>query len=82
MNSVEVTRSIMEELERLRYRTSDGFKLRIISSDKLNVVEDTILSILTDKRDGKLAELEAKVKVYEEIISKSNFKPFVLEDEE
>ena len=49
----------------------------VINKEGKSNVESIIRSFLLDNRDEKLGVLEAKVFMYEQIISKSNFAPML-----
>jgi hypothetical protein len=57
--------------------TSDTYNHFSIDEQSRNAIENIIRSFLLDSRDEKLGALEAKVFMYEQIISKSNFAPMI-----
>lgn len=57
------------------------YSFDVISSDNHGIIENTVREWYNDQlseHDARIAELEAKVRVYEEIIAKSNFAPFLI----
>lgn len=77
---------IMKGLMGLKYHTSDGWELPVVSSKSESAVRTQVQSVLTehlawelDNGESELGELRAKVFFYEQMIQKSNFKSF-LED--
>lgn len=78
---------LMNELKGLTYNwRSSGvsYNSKVINKDGVDRVEQVIRHFLLDNRDnenielkGKIASLEAKVFMYEQIISKSNFAPML-----
>ena len=57
--------------------TSDTYKNFAIDESARSFIENIIRNHLADDRDEKLGILEAKVFMYEQIISKSNFAPML-----
>jgi hypothetical protein len=57
--------------------SGSSYKSEVINKDGKLVVEDIIRKFLLDNRDEKQGVLEAKVFMYEQIISKSNFAPML-----
>lgn len=82
MNNIELAKKITGELSKLTYRSDGSFQLNVVNNRQLSRVEEVILSILNDARSHEVGVIQAKVKFYEEMISKSNFRPFVEELEE
>lgn len=82
MNNIELAKKITGELSKLTYRSDSSFQLNVVNKRELSRVEEVILSILNDARSHEVGVIQAKVKFYEEMISKSNFRPFVEELEE
>lgn len=79
---------LMNELSRLRYNwngsSGDSYNSKVINKEGIDRVEQVIRQFLLDNRDneflelkGKISSLEAKVFMYEQIISKSNFAPML-----
>lgn len=76
---------LMHELKSLTYNwrsSGDSYNSKVINKEGVDRVEQVIRQFLLDNRDnenlelkGKIASLEAKVFMYEQIISKSNFAP-------
>lgn len=76
----EKIKELLNNLFTLKYNwTSDGstYKSEVIEKEGRHNVENIIRSFLLDNRDEKLGILEAKVFMYEQIISKSNFSPML-----
>ena len=75
---------LLEKLKDLRYsNTILGSKesFDVIARSEFYQVETLIRQYALDNHDATLATLEAKIKVYEAVISKSNFRPlFINED--
>ena len=67
-------KDLIYALEKLTYKTSDGFKLNVIGKDNMPLVEVTIRQFLLNNHDREIGELRAKVYAYEKIIANSNFK--------
>lgn len=57
--------------------TSDTYNDFAIDKSARSFIEDIIRNHLADDREEKLGILEAKVFMYEQIISKSNFAPML-----
>lgn len=58
--------------------SSDTYQNFVVDEQARNMVEDLIRNHLKDFSDEKIGILEAKVFMYEQIISKSNFAPLLL----
>ncbi|MES2240464.1 MAG: hypothetical protein V4497_09435 [Bacteroidota bacterium] len=56
---------------------SSSYTSEVIKKEGRHNVENIVRSFLLDNRDEKLGVLEAKVFMYEQIISKSNFAPMI-----
>lgn len=56
---------------------SSNYNSFIVNESSRTVIETMIRSFLLDNRDEEKGVLEAKVFIYEEIISKSNFAPII-----
>ena len=82
MNNIELAKKITGELSKLTYRSDSSFQLNVVNKRELSRVEEVILSILNDAANHEIGVIQAKVKFYEEMISKSNFRPFIEEMEE
>jgi len=68
----------------LQYNWESGnynHKSDVINKEGKSNIELIIRSFLLDNRDEKLGILEAKVFMYEQIISKSNFAPMIEQKE-
>lgn len=60
-----------------RSLSSGSYETEIIDREGRGVFEETLRKFLLDNRDEKQGILEAKVFMYEQIISKSNFAPML-----
>lgn len=67
---------LCDKLFNLTYYSINGYTLPVISREHKDLVKETILKVLNEYNDSS----EAKINVYEKIISNSNFAP-VLEEE-
>lgn len=67
---------LCNKLFNLTYYSSHGYALPVISEEHKNLVKETILKVLNEYNDGR----EAKLNVYEKIISNSNFAPMLEEE--
>jgi len=71
----------LTRIKNYKYKSKDyngGYSdSHIIYSEAFSVFEPMLRNFLLDNRDEKMAILEAKVFMYEEIISKSNFAPMI-----
>lgn len=86
----EKIKQLMDELKSLTYTwwsSGNSYNSEVIHKNGVNQVEQVIRQFLLDNRDNKIIEmkekiasLEAKVFVYEQIISKSNFAPMMPEE--
>lgn len=71
---------LLKALFKLQYDWSssgDRYKSDVINKEGRLNVEEIIRKFLNDNHDEKLGVLEAKVFVYENIISNSNFAPII-----
>ena len=71
---------LLETLFKLKYDWSSGsssYRSEVIHKEGKLVVEEVIRKYLLDNHDEKTGVLEAKVFMYEQIISKSNFAPML-----
>lgn len=59
------------------YSGSDSYDCFAIDEQTRSAIEGIIRSHLLENRDERIGILEAKVFMYEEIISKSNFAPMI-----
>ena len=79
----EKIKQLMYSLKNLRYTRESPVlgtvSSEIIEKNNIDRVEQVIRQFLVDNHDGKLGQLEAKVFMYEQIISKSNFAPMISE---
>ena len=74
----ESIRELLDRLFRLTYRSDYGnYDLPVISREQKTKVEGVVRQWALDFHDSKVGKLEAKVFVYEKIISKSNFAPMI-----
>lgn len=76
---------MLADLFKATYRSS-GYDMDIISSDYRTIIESIIRNHLIETKENdfielnsKIGSLEAKVFMYEQIISKSNFAPMITE---
>lgn len=75
---------LLEKLKDLRYNSTIlGSKesFDVIASSEFYQVETLIRQYALDNYDATLATLEAKIKVYEAVILKSNFAPMFIKDD-
>jgi len=71
---------LMFELKKLTYNWTSGgssYTSLVINKEGVDRVEQVIRSFLLDNHDSEIGVLKAKVFMYEEIISKSNFAPMI-----
>lgn len=61
---------------------SSNYTSFIVNENSRTVIETIIRSFLFDNRDEQKGILEAKVFMYEQIISKSNFAPMIKKSDE
>lgn len=76
----EKIQELLKSLFSLRYNwkgSSDNYTSDVVSKEGRANVENVVRGFLLDNRDEKLGVLEAKVFMYEQIISKSNFSPMI-----
>lgn len=77
----EKIQEFLTQLKNKKYKSKDytgGYSdSSVIYSEAFSVFEPMLRNFLLDNRDEQLAILEAKVFMYEEIISKSTFAPLV-----
>lgn len=75
----ESIRQLLNRLFDLKYRSEygSGYNLPVISKEHQTMVESVIRKWALDSHDSKVGTLEAKVFVYEQIISNSNFAPMI-----
>ena len=81
----EKIKDLLSSLFALRYSwkgESDNYTSEVINKEGKSNVESIIRSFLLDNRDEKIGTLEAKVFMYEQIISKSNFAPMIKSENE
>lgn len=81
--------NLLKDLRSLKYNWrsgSDHYTSDVVNKEGIDRVEQIIRSFLLDNRDdehvamrAEIATLEAKVFMYEQIISKSNFSPMIPE---
>jgi len=78
----EQIQELLKSLFALKYNwksSSDNYTSDVVNKEGQANVENVVRSFLLDNRDEKLGVLEAKVFMYEQIISKSNFAPMITE---
>ena len=78
----EQIKELLNSLFSLKYKWKGdmgNYTSNVINKEGRNNVENIIRSFLLDNRDEKLGVLEAKIFMYEQIISKSNFAPMLEE---
>lgn len=79
MNEQKI-QQLLDDLFKLKYdwRIDDrNYTRDVIDKEGRQNVENIIRAFLLENRDEKLGILQAKVFMYEEIISKSNFAPMI-----
>jgi hypothetical protein len=59
------------------YTSGGNYETEIVEIQGRGIVETMVRSFILDNRDERLGILEAKVFMYEQIISKSNFAPMI-----
>ena len=70
-------KELMKRLSNLTYYSQGIGELRVIHSENLPKIENTIHEFLLENRDERIGNLEAKVYAYEKIIANSNFAPIL-----
>ena len=70
---------ILKSLYKVRYISSSGYKFPVISEKNQPLIEECLTKLYVEE-NSKIAELEAKIYVYESVIANSNFR-MVIEDE-
>lgn len=80
-NTVEV---LVDKLSRLRYKSVSSYsgEFPVINSEHMPLVRQVISETILDQYDSELGQLQAKVTIYEELISKSNFSVVLDEKQE
>ncbi len=77
----EKIQEFLTQIKNTRYKSKDyrgGYSdSSVMYSEAFSIFEPMLRNFLLDNRDEQVAILEAKVFMYEEIISKSNFAPLV-----
>lgn len=77
----EKIKQLMYSLKNLRYTRDSSvigtYSSEVIEENNIDRVEQVIRQFLLDNHDEKIGQLEAKVFMYEQIISKSNFAPML-----
>ena len=66
-----------EKIRKKSYSGGDYYDYDVIDKDGFAIFETMLRSFLLENRDEKTGILEAKVFMYEQIISKSNFSPML-----
>lgn len=59
-----------------------SYNIDIVDKEARPIVEEMFRKFLNDNHDANIGQLQAKVKFYEEMIAKSNFKPFLITEED
>lgn len=67
-----------KKFKRRSYSGSEVFNVFVIEEEARNIVEDIIRNYIKEDHEEKIGILEAKVNIYEQIISKSNFAPLLI----
>lgn len=84
MESIKIEKLIKELVsKKVKYKSYDGTmsETTLIERNNETILEQIIRTHLLDDRDERLGTLEAKVKFYEEMISKSTFAPMLVKEE-
>ena len=84
MESIKIEKLIKELVsKKVKYKSYDGTmsETTLIERNNETILEQIIRTHLLDDRDERLGTLEAKVKFYEEMISKSTFAPMHVKEE-
>lgn len=79
MNEQKI-KQLLDALFQLKYNwksDSSNYTSDVVNKEGRNNVESIIRSFLLENRDEQFGILQAKVFMYEEIISKSNFAPMI-----
>lgn len=69
---------LLNKLKNLTYRTRDGYEINVINTVNFNHVEQLIRQYALDNHDSEYGKLQGKLWAYEQIISKSNFAPMII----
>lgn len=79
-----IVEELVGNLSRLRYKSSGSYsgEFPIINSEHMPLVRQAISETILDQYDSELGQLQAKVTIYEELISKSNFSVVLDEKQE
>ena len=77
----EKIKEFLTQLKNAKYKSKDyngGYSdSSVMYGEAFSVFEPMLRNFLLNNRDEQMAILEAKIFMYEEIITKSNFAPFV-----
>lgn len=76
----EKIQQLLQSLFKLQYdwqSSGTRYKSDVVNKEGRAIVEEIIRKFLNDNRDEKMGVLEAKVFMYEQIISKSTFAPML-----
>ena len=76
----ESIREVLDRLFCLTYKSSSfggGYMIPVIREEHRTEIEHIVRQWAIDNHDSKVGTLEAKVFVYEQIISNSNFAPMI-----
>lgn len=69
--------------ERIRIDSSHGgYTTNVIEKSARCLVKEKFIKFLNDNHDHNTGQMQAKVRFYEEMIAKSNFKPFLIQEED
>lgn len=84
MNNEQIE-TLINELcnETVKCKSYDGstYDTTLIERNSKTILKNIIMQHVLTNRDEELAMLKAKVFVYEEVISKSNFAPMLIKEE-
>lgn len=76
----EKIQELLQSLFKLKYNwksSGDSYTSDVVNKEGRLVIEEVIRKFLNDNNDERLGVLEAKVFMYEQIISKSTFAPML-----
>ena len=83
MNEEEKIQELLKTLFGLKYdwqSSGHSYTSDVVRKEGKSIIESIIRSFFLDNRDEQKGILEAKVFMYEQIISKSNFAPMIKEN--
>lgn len=81
----EKIQELLNSLFSLKYNWNSGssyYTNEVINKEGRVNVEQVIRAFLLENRDSQLGEMQAKIFAYEQIISKSNFAPMLIQNQE